>query len=194
MRGSRQSGSWPPTKAEFNGDRRIANQHQNRVGPIPPGTSKVRPQLPRSWGRFFFASSGRMRGSPRSGRSKARAMTNILAAQSAEMRAKGEALIQAAIIALFRVINRYVGNLAPMPGVFPDYKAPIVRNGADGHELATARRTRPHASPRSRRSTKSSLAQQSRSDSSISRTLPASFAINCRKPRPSTNSIANSAA
>jgi hypothetical protein len=26
---------------------------------------------------------------------------------------------QAAIIALFRVINRYVGNLAPMPGVFP---------------------------------------------------------------------------
>ncbi len=28
--------------------------------------------------------------------------------------------------------GRYVGNLAPMPGVFPDYKAPIVRNGADG--------------------------------------------------------------
>ena len=35
---------------------------------------------------------------------------------------------QAAIIALFRVINRYVGNLAPMPGVFPDYPAPVVRN------------------------------------------------------------------
>ena len=46
---------------------------------------------------------------------------------------------QAAIIALFRVVNRYVGNLAPMPGVFPDYPAPIVRNGADGRELATAR-------------------------------------------------------
>jgi len=29
---------------------------------------------------------------------------------------------QAAIIALFRVINRYVGNLPPMPGVFPDYE------------------------------------------------------------------------
>jgi hypothetical protein len=28
---------------------------------------------------------------------------------------------QAAIIALFRAINRYVGNLPPMPGVFPDY-------------------------------------------------------------------------
>ena len=46
---------------------------------------------------------------------------------------------QAAISALFRVVNRYVGNLAPMPGVFPDYEAPIVRNGAEGRELATAR-------------------------------------------------------
>jgi putative SOS response-associated peptidase YedK len=46
---------------------------------------------------------------------------------------------QAAIIAMFRVMNRYVGNLAPMPGVFPDYPAPIVRNGADGRELAMAR-------------------------------------------------------
>ena len=45
---------------------------------------------------------------------------------------------QAAIIALFRVVNRYIGNLAPMPGVFPDYKAPIVRNGAEGRELATS--------------------------------------------------------
>jgi len=42
---------------------------------------------------------------------------------------------QAAISALFRVVNRYVGNLAPMPGVFPDYTAPIVRNGADGREF-----------------------------------------------------------
>jgi hypothetical protein len=31
---------------------------------------------------------------------------------------------QAAIIALFRVINRYIGNLPPMPGVFH----PVVRN------------------------------------------------------------------
>jgi hypothetical protein len=45
---------------------------------------------------------------------------------------------QAAIIALFRIVNCHVGNLAPMPGVFPDYKAPIVRNAVDGHELATA--------------------------------------------------------
>ena len=33
---------------------------------------------------------------------------------------------QAAIIALFRVINRCVGNLPPMPGVFPDYSVPVV--------------------------------------------------------------------
>jgi putative SOS response-associated peptidase YedK len=39
---------------------------------------------------------------------------------------------QAAIIALFRVINRYVGNLPPMPGVFPDYPAPVVRNDQGG--------------------------------------------------------------
>jgi hypothetical protein len=30
---------------------------------------------------------------------------------------------QEAIIRLFRVANRYVGNLPPMPGVFPDYPA-----------------------------------------------------------------------
>ena len=35
---------------------------------------------------------------------------------------------QAAIAALFRVINQYVGNLPPMPGVFPDYTAPVVHN------------------------------------------------------------------
>jgi putative SOS response-associated peptidase YedK len=42
---------------------------------------------------------------------------------------------QAAIITLFRVINRYVGNLPPMPGVFPDYPAPVVRNVGTDREL-----------------------------------------------------------
>ena len=46
---------------------------------------------------------------------------------------------QAAIINLFRVINRYVGNLPPMPGVFPDYPAPVVRNTDAGTELVTMR-------------------------------------------------------
>jgi hypothetical protein len=38
---------------------------------------------------------------------------------------------QEAVRALFRVINRYVGNFPPMPGVFPDYPAPVVRNAHD---------------------------------------------------------------
>jgi putative SOS response-associated peptidase YedK len=33
-----------------------------------------------------------------------------------------------------------------MPGVFPDYKAPIVRTGAEGRELATARWGMPSSS------------------------------------------------
>jgi putative SOS response-associated peptidase YedK len=45
---------------------------------------------------------------------------------------------QAAIIALFRVMNRYVGNLPPMSGVFPDYPAPVVRNAAGERESALA--------------------------------------------------------
>src|SRR6202051_4363076 len=53
---------------------------------------------------------------------------------------------QAAIIALFRVINRAVGTREPMPGVCPDYRAPIVRNGAEGRELANARWGMPSSS------------------------------------------------
>ena len=34
---------------------------------------------------------------------------------------------QAAIAALFRVVNRYVGNLPPMPGVLLEYTAPVFR-------------------------------------------------------------------
>src|ERR1700741_846783 len=46
---------------------------------------------------------------------------------------------QAAIIALFRVINHYVGNLPPMPAVFPDYPAPVVRDDGGGREMVTMR-------------------------------------------------------
>ena len=46
---------------------------------------------------------------------------------------------QAAIAALFRVINRYGGNLAPMPGAFPDYPAPVIRNTETGTEIALKR-------------------------------------------------------
>jgi putative SOS response-associated peptidase YedK len=46
---------------------------------------------------------------------------------------------QEAISRLFRKINRYVGNLAPMPGVFPDYPAPVVRNAGDEREMILMR-------------------------------------------------------
>jgi putative SOS response-associated peptidase YedK len=55
---------------------------------------------------------------------------------------------QAAIIALFRVINRYVGNLAPMTGVFPDYPAPVIRNTGAGTELTMMRWGMPPPPPR----------------------------------------------
>jgi putative SOS response-associated peptidase YedK len=46
---------------------------------------------------------------------------------------------QAAIIALFRVINRYVGNSRADAGVFPDYPAPVVRNTDAGTEMTLMR-------------------------------------------------------
>jgi putative SOS response-associated peptidase YedK len=46
---------------------------------------------------------------------------------------------QEAIRALFRVINRYVGNLPPMPCVFPDYLAPVIRNAGDERKMVLMR-------------------------------------------------------
>jgi len=43
---------------------------------------------------------------------------------------------QAAIIALFRVTNRYVGNLPPTPGVFP---GPMIRDSEGGCEMMMMR-------------------------------------------------------
>lgn len=44
-----------------------------------------------------------------------------------------------AIRQLFGALNSRVGNLPSMPGIFPDYSAPIVRNGTNGREIVTAR-------------------------------------------------------
>ena len=33
------------------------------------------------------------------------------------------------------MVNRYVGNLPPMPGVFPDYPAPVIRNAGSEREM-----------------------------------------------------------
>lgn len=46
---------------------------------------------------------------------------------------------QTAIAEFVRASRDLTGNLAPLPGVFPDYPAPIVRNGPQGRELAMAR-------------------------------------------------------
>jgi len=46
---------------------------------------------------------------------------------------------QAAIIALSRAMVDRTGNLPPMPGIFPDYVAPIVRN-EDGKRVLTMTR------------------------------------------------------
>jgi putative SOS response-associated peptidase YedK len=46
---------------------------------------------------------------------------------------------QAAILALFRVVNQYVGDLPPMPGVFPDYPSPVIREAGEGREMVMMR-------------------------------------------------------
>ena len=47
---------------------------------------------------------------------------------------------QQAIRELARAMRDVAGNLPPLPGVFPDYSAPIVRNAPDGvRELSMAR-------------------------------------------------------
>ena len=46
-------------------------------------------------------------------------------------------------LALFRVMNRYVGNLAPMPGEFQDYPAPWSATPRPARELSMMRRGMP---------------------------------------------------
>ena len=46
---------------------------------------------------------------------------------------------QAAIASLFRVLSQYVGKLPPMPGVLPDYPAPVIRNDAGVREMIMIR-------------------------------------------------------
>ena len=46
---------------------------------------------------------------------------------------------QQAIREFTRAVTDRTGNLPPLPGVFPDYAAPIVRNTGGGRELAMAR-------------------------------------------------------
>jgi hypothetical protein len=43
---------------------------------------------------------------------------------------------QEAIRRLARVMVDNTGNMPPLPGIFPDYSAPIARNSEAGRELA----------------------------------------------------------
>jgi hypothetical protein len=57
---------------------------------------------------------------------------------------------QTAIACLFRCMNRCVGNLAPVPGVFPDYPAPVIAIGAVVARSKEADRSRHRRSGRAR--------------------------------------------
>lgn len=46
---------------------------------------------------------------------------------------------QAAIREAFRAMTDTTGNLPPLPGIFPDQMAPVVRNGTHGRELTMMR-------------------------------------------------------
>ena len=46
---------------------------------------------------------------------------------------------QAAIREIARAMVDRTGNLPPLPGIFPDTEAPIVRNGEEGREMVLAR-------------------------------------------------------
>src|ERR1700729_453448 len=46
---------------------------------------------------------------------------------------------QQAIRELARAMSDRTGNLPLLPGIYPDYRAPIVRNQSEGRELSMAR-------------------------------------------------------
>ena len=47
---------------------------------------------------------------------------------------------QAAILEFTRAMRDSTGNLPPLPGVFPDYSAPVVRNAESGERELTMMR------------------------------------------------------
>jgi hypothetical protein len=46
---------------------------------------------------------------------------------------------QKAIIELSSAMHDRTGNLPPLPGLFPDYGAPIVRKATEGREFVLAK-------------------------------------------------------
>lgn len=66
---------------------------------------------------------------------------------------------QAAIRNLFPIVRDLTGNLPSMPGIFPDYPAPIIRNSPDGPELTLARWGMPSSQLALRQATKKRAAK-----------------------------------
>ena len=46
---------------------------------------------------------------------------------------------QEACVPWLKYISDFTGNMPPLPGIFPDYQAPIVRNHQGQRQLAMAR-------------------------------------------------------
>jgi hypothetical protein len=55
---------------------------------------------------------------------------------------------QAAIIEFTRAMRDTTGNLPPLPGIFPDYKAPVVANRDGIRELCLGHAFLPEGTPR----------------------------------------------
>ena len=46
---------------------------------------------------------------------------------------------QEAMRRLFEGLDDRAGNMPPLPGIYPDYPAPIIRNAGEGRELVMVR-------------------------------------------------------
>jgi putative SOS response-associated peptidase YedK len=63
-------------------------------------------------------------------------LQNQIAAIEVELQ---QLVIDSSALTIAKRASDLVGNLAPMPGVFPDYPAPVVRNTDNGNEMVTMR-------------------------------------------------------
>src|SRR3546814_10271811 len=88
---------------------------------------------------------------------------------------------QQAIRELADAMHDRVGNLPPLPGIFPDYSAPIVRRGPEGRELAMARWGMP--SPSFVLTNKRTDARSEEHTSELQSLMRTSYAVFCLKTK-----------
>jgi hypothetical protein len=85
---------------------------------------------------------------------------------------------------LFDGLVDRAGNMPPLPGIYPDYSAPIIRNGPEGRELVMARwgmPTRRSTSPADK-STEASPTSGRRRHRTGGRGSDASTVVSCHSP------------